>query len=262
MNVDAFVVAEWFIAHNNSVMQLSFADEMSNLKIQKLLYYAQGCCFAYMGKELFQNDIVAWKHGPVVPDVYDKYQKYGRGGINSQDIQKPVLSNEHEILLIKTYNAFAKYSAWELVNMTHMEDPWKMTDFQSVISKLLIKNYFSTHHKDIVVRDDMVENIEQLKEIGKYPSNWDGEGAVAFSDDFIQELIDLISILKIQPDVGATGRGSIDFEFGSIKPHQKYMDFEIFEDQRKVHMFKKDQLDKTIEKEIEMEDINGEIQQF
>lgn len=114
------------------------------------------------------------------------------------------------------------------------------------------------HYKEIAIKSDMIENIEQLQEIGKYPPNWDGEGAAAFSEDFIQELVDLISILKVQPDIGATGRG----KFGSIKPHQKYMNFEIFNDQHKVHMFKTDQLDRVFEKDIEIEDVNGEIKKL
>ena len=44
--MDAFTIAEWLIAHNNAVMKYNSADELSNLKIQKLLYYAQGCSLA------------------------------------------------------------------------------------------------------------------------------------------------------------------------------------------------------------------------
>ena len=44
-------------------------DLMSNMKLQKMLYYQQGFHLAYFGTPLFDEEIEAWMYGPVVPSV-------------------------------------------------------------------------------------------------------------------------------------------------------------------------------------------------
>ena len=56
-------------------------DNLSNLKLQKLVYYAQGFYLAIHDRPLFDDAICAWEHGPVVPSLYRRYKKYGSGGI-------------------------------------------------------------------------------------------------------------------------------------------------------------------------------------
>ena len=261
MNITALEVAQWFIAHNNAVVRYNSADDISNLKIQKLLYYAQGCSLVSLKRPLFDDDLKAWKHGPVVESVYKKYHVYGNKGIQETP-ELPGFEPKIDRLLINTYNAFAKYSAWELANLTHREDPWKMTPINNTISLVLIKNYFSTHYMDVDKASLLTENIDQLREIGELNENWDGEGGLAFGKEFIQELIDLISTMQVQPDIGPTGRGSVDFEYGSRKKGQKYLDIEIYEKDRRVTVYSKDETDESSHEEIGMEDINVQVQQF
>ena len=45
-------------------------DPVTNLKLQKLLYYAQGWYLAFFDEPLFDERIEAWLHGPVVPPIY------------------------------------------------------------------------------------------------------------------------------------------------------------------------------------------------
>ena len=84
-NHTAVDVARWFISHNHVKAMLDEADDISNLKLQKLLYYAQGAVLAITGSPLFDDDIVAWEHGPVVPTVYHLYKHNGRNGIPFTD---------------------------------------------------------------------------------------------------------------------------------------------------------------------------------
>ena len=55
---------------------------MTNMKLQKMLYYQQGFHLAYFGTPLFDEEIEAWMYGPVVPSVYDEYKNYGKNGIH------------------------------------------------------------------------------------------------------------------------------------------------------------------------------------
>ena len=53
-------------------------------------------------------------------------------------------------------------------------------------------------------------------------------------------MIGVIALLPVQPDIGATGRGSVDFEYGSVKEGHKYFNIEIFQADLKVKVYQKD----------------------
>ena len=78
----AIHVAKWFLAYNRNVMNEEGAESISNLKLQKLLYYAQGCFLAVHDKLLFADSILAWQHRPVVESVYKIYKSFGANGID------------------------------------------------------------------------------------------------------------------------------------------------------------------------------------
>ncbi|MCT4612602.1 MAG: DUF4065 domain-containing protein [Clostridia bacterium] len=148
--MDAKLIAKWFIFRNEQDLDEENIECITNLKMQKLLYYAQGVYLAYKDNELFGNDIYAWNHGPVVKEVYDEYKSYGRQGIDVEisegeksEILKAIGFKEDSLEVLETvYKNYAKYSAWHLVEMTHSEKPWKETYKDEVISKQLIKEYF------------------------------------------------------------------------------------------------------------------------
>ena len=49
---------------------------ISNLKLQKMLYYLWVDYYKSTGRELYVDDICAWQFGPVVPDVYYEFCSY------------------------------------------------------------------------------------------------------------------------------------------------------------------------------------------
>ncbi|WP_270595940.1 Panacea domain-containing protein [Anaerococcus vaginalis] len=139
-------IANWFLSYNDYLREIEDEDTdyISNLKLQKLLYYAQGSYLSIYDKPLFKESIEAWRHGPVVDSVYQKYKKFGSSGIDEFD--KSDIDKETESLLKEVYKIFGKYSAWGLREMTHQEDPWKETDINQVISNEKIKKYFKEHY--------------------------------------------------------------------------------------------------------------------
>lgn len=120
-------------------------DAISPMKLQKLLYYAQGFALAILGKELFPEDFEAWTYGPVIPVVYDRFKSYGNGAIPKVDLASfDAYTPEEKKLLNDVYTAFGQYSAWALIDMTHDTRPWKETKQNAIISKQLMKEYFMT----------------------------------------------------------------------------------------------------------------------
>ncbi len=140
-------VAKWFLAHNRLVMTDEGAELISNLKLQKLLYYAQGCFLAIKDEPLFKDDIVAWMHGPVIESVYHEYKQNGASGIEfDEDFDFTQFCDEENDLLNEVYDVFGQYSAWKLRNMTHEEMPWQTTEPNGVISCEKIKEYFKQEY--------------------------------------------------------------------------------------------------------------------
>lgn len=140
-------VAKWFLTYNKLMMDSDGAEYISNLKLQKLLYYAQGTFLAITGRRLFGDAIEAWTHGPVVPNVYHTYKVYGDKGIEPpENFDAENFSAEENALLAEVYNEFGQYSAWKLRNMSHNETPWQNTEPGKEIRVQLIKQYFEEHY--------------------------------------------------------------------------------------------------------------------
>lgn len=77
----AGIVADWMLGRNEWEYLLGDAEPITNLKLQKLLYYAQGVFSALTGEFLFEEDFVAWEHGPVIESIYHEFKGYGRDPI-------------------------------------------------------------------------------------------------------------------------------------------------------------------------------------
>nr|DAL57464.1 MAG TPA_asm: hypothetical protein [Caudoviricetes sp.] len=121
-------------------------DRMTNLKLQKLLYYQQGYHLAFFDTPLFDDKIEAWMYGPVVPSVYDVYAKYVASTLPeiNEQIQ---LADEEEELFNEVYDAYREFSAIGLMNRTHSEAPWRnatLHDIGAVITQDSMKSYFLT----------------------------------------------------------------------------------------------------------------------
>ena len=139
--MNCFDVARYFLAQVDD----DAGDSISNLKLQKLVYYAQGYHLAFFGTLLFPEKIEAWAHGPVIPDLYHALKKFGSGPVsldgelNLEKFPKPVCE-----LLDEVYLVYGQFSAAKLRNITHNEPPWANTPPGKVISPDLMMEYFKT----------------------------------------------------------------------------------------------------------------------
>lgn len=146
-NHSAMEVAKWFLATNKIYVAEEGAELISNMKLQKLLYYAQGSFLAVTGEPLFDAPIMAWAHGPVVEEVYHAYKEYVAKGIEFDEaFNFNAFSPEENNLLQEVYSVFGQYSAWKLRNMTHNETPWLSTAQNAVIDQAVIKDYFEREY--------------------------------------------------------------------------------------------------------------------
>ncbi len=99
--------------------------EISNLKLQKLLYYCQGYHLAFTEEPLFEEPIEAWKYGPVVRDIYQQFKIYGDLDIRIKvDWSHLELDDDQMKIVGLVWTKYGEISAGTLVDMTHSETPW------------------------------------------------------------------------------------------------------------------------------------------
>ena len=139
-------IAQYFL----SLVDEDAGDSISNLKLQKLLYYAQGFYLVLYDRPLFPEAIKAWEHGPVVPQIYHEYKERGAGAIPVETVDLENYSSEVQELLGEVYSVYGQFSASKLRDMTHQEPPWKNTPQNGVISHKLMKEFFQT----LVIEDE------------------------------------------------------------------------------------------------------------
>ena len=121
------------------------SNAISPMKLQKLLYYAQGFALATLNKPLFNEDFEAWDYGPVIPLIYQKYKEYGNKAIPHVDLPSfDAYTKEEKELLDNIYDAFGQYSAWALSELTHATPPWKNTPRNGIITKESMRAFFAT----------------------------------------------------------------------------------------------------------------------
>lgn len=106
---------------------LTFSQEsgdcFTNLKLQKLLYYAQAWYLALYDEPLFDDEIEAWVHGPVVRSVYNEFKKFEAQPISIK-VSKSNLPAKVQKHLQEILKVFGGYSSYQLELMTHREAPW------------------------------------------------------------------------------------------------------------------------------------------
>ncbi|MFL8712594.1 Panacea domain-containing protein [Clostridioides sp. GD02377] len=122
---------------------------ISNLKLQKILYYVQGKYVANFRKPLFYNRIEAWDYGPVVPDVYFEFGEYNSKAIkNIKPIDFNLFNEKDETFINKIVESLVYKDVWDIVEQTHSEDPWKysyMRGRNEEISIWDLKDWFEKH---------------------------------------------------------------------------------------------------------------------
>ena len=147
----AFDVAKYYIQLAQGEDE---PDQLSHLRLQKLLYYAQGWHLALRKKSLFDEKIEAWAHGPVIPLVYPSFANDGSDLIptNHYDLDEDALTDKECEFIQSVWNAYKPFSAIKLREMTHNEAPWKDAHencelgekCRSEITKSAMKKYFSS----------------------------------------------------------------------------------------------------------------------
>ena len=128
--------------------------EITNLLLQKLLYYIKGISCLFEEKTVISDPCEAWKFGPVFPKIYQKYKDFGNQMIENdlpEEYIETLLTIKERQIADYILDTFGIYNAWFLKDLTHMETPWKNAHegvnandiCKNVIDDKEISDYFS-----------------------------------------------------------------------------------------------------------------------
>lgn len=153
-NYEALDVANYIVNYCIDIEQ-----PVSNLKLQKLLYYVQAASLVEENRPMFNDEICAWTYGPVVERVYHEFKSYanmnisdyvtGREinyGFDYDDQYDPydAIEESDGDVIQKVVKSYQGTSPLDMVRKTHNEEPWKnaYNMDEPVINKEIIKQYY------------------------------------------------------------------------------------------------------------------------
>jgi uncharacterized phage-associated protein len=100
-------------------------DEMTAMKLQKLVYYAQAWSLVWIERPLFPQPIEAWAGGPVCPELFARHRSHFKvSAAVMGDGDEDALSNEERIAIDTVIEFYGKHTAQWLSDLTHLERPW------------------------------------------------------------------------------------------------------------------------------------------
>ena len=137
----AMKVARYIIAHESEQ-----GRSVTNLRLQKLMYFVQAQFLVERNKPCFDAEIEAWSFGPVVPETYHVFKFYGASEIPPRNIEEDLEwiypSDRDSIDMI--LDDCAQYSTTTLIDITHRQKPWEdaISSQNRIITNSAIRRYF------------------------------------------------------------------------------------------------------------------------
>lgn len=143
MRYSAIAIANAIIDKANS----GNTDNLTPMKLQKLMFFAQSWYLKKFNKALFDGEFERWQYGPVLPEIYHEFKKFGASRIDqygsnlwneielidyNDPVHEPTINFLDEII-----EAYGHYSGTQLSWMTHQpETAW----YKDVLGTLIKTN--------------------------------------------------------------------------------------------------------------------------
>ena len=151
---NVFDYTKWFLENNLDTPRNTFKG---NMKLQKLLFFAQLISLAKNNKLLFDDQFCAFENGMVMENVRLKYKNnldellnYKRNELNDEELE----------ILELTKNIYGSENADTLSNMTHQFEYWK--------KYLQISNNkfdFKDKNKSLVPNEELEKELDNIRDV-------------------------------------------------------------------------------------------------
>lgn len=107
---------------------------LTNMHVQKLVYFAHGLYLAEFGTPLIEETVQAWQYGPVIPGLYNEFKDFGGQPIRrfykevdpfDDEVVVPTVNKSDHKFLSEVFEQLKGYSAQRLSQMSHaVGSPW------------------------------------------------------------------------------------------------------------------------------------------
>ena len=143
--------------------------EITNLSLQKLLYYIEAFGQIMLGERLFQSRCEAWKLGPVYREIYEKYKIFGREQIVIDKIDtNDILSKRHRDIADYVLKHFGIFNGVTLKDLTHSEEPWINAHSGYADEEICEEEISHEAITDYFVKIDNIYNLKEDKGVKAY----------------------------------------------------------------------------------------------
>ena len=115
------------------------------LQIIKLTYLCHGWMLGLYHRPMSAQPVLAWRYGPVIPDVYHGIKRYGKSRVTSL-LPCPAdgFDELEEDLIQQVFDVYREFSGIDLSQMTHARgSPWHRV--------------WHAHGRNAIVPDDFIE---------------------------------------------------------------------------------------------------------
>lgn len=135
--------------------------DVTNLSLQKILYYVQMFYMALFNKHAFNSKCSAWQYGPVFGCIYYKYKSFGKCILESED-DSNIECEDLKKVVDYVIKYFGCYNGPILKEFTHKEKPW--LESCGTESQIIEKSSMKKYGQEILEK----YNINDITEIYKY----------------------------------------------------------------------------------------------
>lgn len=111
MNVASYIYNRYYLTKGERI------DEM---KLHKMLYFAQREALIQRNEPLFAETFYGWKFGPVLKEIRNVY----KDGSFIEEVEEGVIDRVKSIM-DKVFEEYADKDSWSLSRLTHGEYSWK-----------------------------------------------------------------------------------------------------------------------------------------
>lgn len=103
-------------------------EPVSNLQLQKIMYFLQSVYCEATSDLLFADEFEAWPYGPVLSDVYREFSSYGGGLIcRNYDDFNSCPFGDRKVFIDEGIKVLRRMSPWDLVKTSHADgSPWSV----------------------------------------------------------------------------------------------------------------------------------------
>ncbi|MDV3199196.1 MAG: DUF4065 domain-containing protein [Sweet potato little leaf phytoplasma] len=146
--INVFDIAQFFVNKD---------EKINKMKIQALLYYAQGYSLAKYNQVLFEEPLEAWPYGPLISAVYaetlcQEIQPHFQFFDFRSRMSNAAFTPEQKEILAQVFIAFGNLSVTQLQEQIKQEEPWRNT-YQAD------KLYAACEIKPVLLRQFFTKNL-------------------------------------------------------------------------------------------------------